>query len=907
MEEYETEAKTQRAFKKGTMALTGIQGILVMLLNYDNPNDEPVLMYAVNEFSEFLTCQLVGLSDGSFKPSSPPPAVGISSEPSRVRRGRYETTTTSGGATKEEKSFVQRFLETISFLEKPEGRKTPGGEGEEKEMVEEGREPSPPSSSSSFPSLPKRVVAIPPYLDLVKQPYVTLKMLEEFEDFCESVLTYFFKGRFEVVPEMTYGTYSEASSLIERYSNLCQTVVLATLRASMPREREWRDAVMEDAEAEAEEKEAIASGRPLELPDNATEDQVRKAKKKRAKNVKTFEDVKTSLENAEKDRRETITFLSTMRELSRSSGAERPKKVNSAPMQGGGSTINAATLRSMMYGEGLPEGTEELVIIDCRYPHEYNAGHIWGAINIWDPASLLWLFDPQRANRTRKCVFVFHCQFSVNRGPSSARRFSAISRDLTKFAFGTTDAERRAQWETDYGEFDPSLMGEGEKKPERWEDVEKIDFIPHIYILSGGYNEWFKGGGDNVKLSYPRCYVGERFSFGTKRNAYHHKYKFGKIDTKIPLLQGKAFDDWALGWLNRRISFGDITEKEAEVLKRSISSFSLSASSSTGSFSVPPSSSGSETLRVTRSASSTVPYATLQDIYRNEETRSSGSFPSNWNVERSRSDNDVYSGNFTGSGTRGKGKGKSKTRSRIQRTSNPNKLSPTKGGEERKGRSDATSAPPPKQRGSQSVAPYQPPPGLTLFTAPPPKRRNERPPAPPAVQPAVPRWALQAEEDPLTPEEFTWGRRMEKDTSNREETRGDRGFAGEKTAPAKRPTPSSSSEGKSISPPGKQQKSSSSLGPSSSRSRLKFESDEDDEISMVGEDDDDNSDASLFNFFNFNRSAGDSGSNEGGGLFDSMEEEEEPKEEKKEKKEEEEEEEPKEEKEERKPRKRLEF
>ncbi len=59
-------------------------------------------------------------------------------------------------------------------------------------------------------------------------------------------------------------------------------------------------------------------------------------------------------------------------------------------------------------------------IIDCRYPYEYEGGHVDGAKNLWtDKEVKKRLFSeplvyPQEDS---KDIFIFHCEFSSKRGP----------------------------------------------------------------------------------------------------------------------------------------------------------------------------------------------------------------------------------------------------------------------------------------------------------------------------------------------------------------------------------------------------------------------------------------------------------------------------------------------------------
>lgn len=59
-------------------------------------------------------------------------------------------------------------------------------------------------------------------------------------------------------------------------------------------------------------------------------------------------------------------------------------------------------------------------ILDCRYPYEYEGGHIRGAKNIWTSEQLLemlfteFLRHPEESKRE---VIVLHCEYSSKRGP----------------------------------------------------------------------------------------------------------------------------------------------------------------------------------------------------------------------------------------------------------------------------------------------------------------------------------------------------------------------------------------------------------------------------------------------------------------------------------------------------------
>ncbi|KAH6883868.1 Rhodanese-like domain-containing protein [Thelonectria olida] len=93
----------------------------------------------------------------------------------------------------------------------------------------------------------------------------------------------------------------------------------------------------------------------------------------------------------------------------------------------------------------------QIRIIDCRFQHEYNGGHIDQALNYDDDARLTeWLFGSPEGGAT----LIFHCEYSVCRAP----RIAGVVRDY----------DRRLNIDC-Y----PNLLYE------------------NIYILDGGYRDFF--------------------------------------------------------------------------------------------------------------------------------------------------------------------------------------------------------------------------------------------------------------------------------------------------------------------------------------------------------------------------------------------------------------------------------
>lgn len=113
--------------------------------------------------------------------------------------------------------------------------------------------------------------------------------------------------------------------------------------------------------------------------------------------------------------------------------------------------------------------TVEAHIIDCRYPYEYNGGHIKGAKNIYTKEQILreFLENPKKSQTGKKTILIFHCEFSSKRGPDMSRFLR--SRD-------------RSQHLNEY----PKLS------------------YPELYLIEGGYKAFFS---ECKEYCEPQCYL----------------------------------------------------------------------------------------------------------------------------------------------------------------------------------------------------------------------------------------------------------------------------------------------------------------------------------------------------------------------------------------------------------------
>lgn len=126
--------------------------------------------------------------------------------------------------------------------------------------------------------------------------------------------------------------------------------------------------------------------------------------------------------------------------------------------------INKETLIDVLDGK-YSGSFQQKMIIDCRFEYEYEGGHVDGAINYNDKELLTkQLFDTPMEGRT---LIVFHCEYSAHRAPLMARHVRSHDRNVNAANY-------------------PHLT------------------YPDVYILSGGYSEFFDA---HSCRCYPQSYV----------------------------------------------------------------------------------------------------------------------------------------------------------------------------------------------------------------------------------------------------------------------------------------------------------------------------------------------------------------------------------------------------------------
>ncbi|XP_064611576.1 M-phase inducer phosphatase 1-A-like [Liolophura sinensis] len=132
-------------------------------------------------------------------------------------------------------------------------------------------------------------------------------------------------------------------------------------------------------------------------------------------------------------------------------------------------SITPETLAKVMNNE-YDHVIENYVIVDCRYPYEFDGGHIKGAKNYYTRESIMEnLVNKPIAGSDviKRTVLIFHCEFSSERGPKMSRFLRAMDRDLNKDRY-------------------PEL------------------FYPEVYLLDGGYKNFFQ---TQKKCCHPQTYM----------------------------------------------------------------------------------------------------------------------------------------------------------------------------------------------------------------------------------------------------------------------------------------------------------------------------------------------------------------------------------------------------------------
>lgn len=86
-------------------------------------------------------------------------------------------------------------------------------------------------------------------------------------------------------------------------------------------------------------------------------------------------------------------------------------------------SISADTMRRLLLGE-FDNCVASYKVIDCRYPYEFEGGHIQGALNLYTQEQIIQELVNKKteapvvaADGQKRNILIFHCEFSSERGP----------------------------------------------------------------------------------------------------------------------------------------------------------------------------------------------------------------------------------------------------------------------------------------------------------------------------------------------------------------------------------------------------------------------------------------------------------------------------------------------------------
>lgn len=116
------------------------------------------------------------------------------------------------------------------------------------------------------------------------------------------------------------------------------------------------------------------------------------------------------------------------------------------------SFITSQTVVDLMSGKYV-DSIAEHFIIDCRFPYEYEGGHIKSALNLTENQMKQMFIDNPVTHK--KIAIIFHCEFSSQRAPRCCRFLRELDRKLNI---------------ADY----PNLT------------------YPDVYVIDGGYKKFFE-------------------------------------------------------------------------------------------------------------------------------------------------------------------------------------------------------------------------------------------------------------------------------------------------------------------------------------------------------------------------------------------------------------------------------
>ncbi|KAM4809468.1 M-phase inducer phosphatase 2 [Rhinophrynus dorsalis] len=138
---------------------------------------------------------------------------------------------------------------------------------------------------------------------------------------------------------------------------------------------------------------------------------------------------------------------------------------------------------------------ERCVIVDCRYPYEYDGGHIKGAVNLpleQDVEDFLLRKPIVPQSEDKRVIVIFHCEFSSERGPRMCRFVRKQDRNSNEYP--KLHYPELYVLKGGYKEFFPNFQSHCE--PQSYRPMHHEDFKEHLKIFRSKSRTW---AGDKSK------------------------------------------------------------------------------------------------------------------------------------------------------------------------------------------------------------------------------------------------------------------------------------------------------------------------------------------------------------------------------------------------------------------------
>ncbi|XP_075704396.1 M-phase inducer phosphatase 2-like [Rhinoderma darwinii] len=138
---------------------------------------------------------------------------------------------------------------------------------------------------------------------------------------------------------------------------------------------------------------------------------------------------------------------------------------------------------------------DRCVVVDCRYPYEYDGGHIRGAVNLPmenDVEEFLLKKPFAPSSEEKRVIIIFHCEFSSERGPRMCR--FVRKRDRNSNEYPKLHYPELYVLKGGYKDFYPSYQTRCE--PQSYRSMNDKDFKEHLKLFRAKSRTW---GGDRSK------------------------------------------------------------------------------------------------------------------------------------------------------------------------------------------------------------------------------------------------------------------------------------------------------------------------------------------------------------------------------------------------------------------------